>query len=331
MTKPRVIGDDGVRAAQRWFDARTVPADRFPLGAELLEAKRRAGSSIAVVIPARNEARTIGAIAGTLAGELLGGLVDELVVVDCGSSDRTAEIAGVAGARVHRLETILPEVPLLLGKGEALWRSLAVVDADLVCFVDGDIRDFDPRFVERLVAPLLADESLAFTKGFYRRPLRVDATLVPAAGGRVTELTARPLLNLCYPELAGFLQPLAGEMAARRDALHAVPFFTGYGVDVGLLIDLAATIGLDAMAQVDLEERVHRNRPLRELRAMATVIARTILRRAERDERLSVGAGFDRAVLLPGADGSIEVTDLAQQERPPMRDLAAPDADAASG
>ena len=330
MVGPRVIGDDGVRAAQRWFDARTFAADAFPLGAALRDAKQ--DTTISVVIPARNEARTIGAICRTISEQLVGSLVDELIVIDCGSVDRTAEIAAVAGARVHRLERILPDLPALLGKGEALWRSLAVVTSDIVCFVDGDIRDFDPRFIERLVAPLLDDASLAFTKGFYRRPLRVDATLVPAAGGRVTELTARPLLNICYPELAGFLQPLAGEMAARRDVLRAVPFFTGYGVDVGLLIDLADAVGLDAMAQVDLEERVHRNRPLRELRAMATVIARAILRRAERDGRLSVGGGFDRAILFPGADGSLEVTELLQEERPPMRDLLdPPEEDVASG
>lgn len=329
MTGPRSIDDEGVRAARRWFDARTFAADALPLGDALVAAKGDA--SVTVVIPARNEARTIGAICTTIGHELIGRLVDELVVIDCGSTDRTAEIAALAGARVHRLERILPDVPVILGKGEALWRSLAVIDTDLVCFVDGDIRDFDARFVERLVAPLLADRSIAFTKGFYRRPLRVDATLVPAAGGRVTELTARPLLNICYPELAGFLQPLAGEVAARLDALRAIPFFTGYGVDVGLLIDLAASVGLDAMAQVDLEERVHRNRPLRELRAMATVIARAILRRAERDGRMNVAGGFDRAILLPDADGSLEVTELLQEERPPMAELLERGDDVASG
>jgi glucosyl-3-phosphoglycerate synthase len=315
MLRPRAIDDERVRTAQRWFDARTITE---PVAAPTV-ADRNA--SVAVVIPARNEARTIGAICTSLTESKTQGLFDELIVIDCASSDRTAQIAELAGAQVHRIDRILPEIPSVIGKGEALWRSLAAVDSDIVCFVDGDIRNFDPMFIERLITPLLRDETLSFTKGFYRRPLRIGSTMVPAAGGRVTELTARPLLNLCYPELAGFLQPLAGEMAARTNVLRSVPFFTGYGVDVALLIDIAAHAGLDSMAQVDLEERVHRNRPLRELRAMATVIARAILSRAERDERLAISGGFERAVLLPGSDGSLDATDLVQLERPPMNRL----------
>jgi glucosyl-3-phosphoglycerate synthase len=277
---------------------------------------------VSVVIPARDEARTIGDIVGRIASELGERIVSELVVVDCDSSDRTAEIAEVAGARVERLPQILPDVPWVLGKGEALWRSLAVVEGDIVCFVDGDIRNFDGRFVSRLLAPLIADETLAFTKGFYRRPLRVETTLVPAAGGRVTELTARPLLNLLYPELAGFLQPLAGEYAGRREVLERLPFRTGYGVDVALLIDLLGQVGLDAMAQVDLDERVHRNRPLRQLRGMATTIVRAIAERADRDGRIKLGS-IPTTALLPDASAGLEITDLSEQDRPPMREVLA--------
>lgn len=308
-------GQSSVRA---WFDARTFHADALPEGTELAALKH--GASIAVVVPARNEARTIGPICRSIGDSLVGRLVDEVILIDCDSSDRTAEIAGIAGARVHRLERILPEIPPVIGKGDAMWRSLAVTDADIVCFLDGDVRDFDPRFVERLVAPLLQHPALAFTKGFYERPLRVDATLVPGAGGRVTELTARPLLNAFYPELAGFLQPLAGEMAARTSLLRELPFVTGYGVDVGLLIDIAATAGLDAMAQVDLEQRIHRNRSLRELRTTAAMVSRTILDRAERDGRIAMRAASEQLLLPDAADG-LEQVSVAQKERPAMREL----------
>lgn len=310
--------DAATLTAQRWAGSRTLTAPGASLE-DLAEQVRARRLKVSVVIPARDEARTIGDIVSLISAQLCDGVVSELVVIDCDSSDRTAEIAEVAGARVERLPQILPEIPWVLGKGEALWRSLAVVDGDIVCFVDGDIRNFDQRFVSRLVAPLIFDETLSFTKGFYRRPLRVETALVPAAGGRVTELTARPLLNLLYPELAGFLQPLAGEYAGRREVLEHLPFRTGYGVDVALLIDLLAEVGLDALAQVDLDERVHRNRPLRQLRGMATTIVRAIAERADRDGRLKLGV-VPTTALLPDAAASLEIADLAEQDRPPIRE-----------
>lgn len=310
---------DATLAAQRWAEQRTITGVSGDL-AELADVIASKRLRVSVVIPARDEAKTIGQIVQHICSSLGERIVHELVVVDCDSTDRTAEIAAVAGARVERLPSLLPDVPWRLGKGEALWRSLSTVDGDIVCFVDGDIRNFDERFIARLITPLVADESLEFTKGFYRRPLRVDAKLIPAAGGRVTELTARPLLNLCYPELAGFLQPLAGEYAGRRGVLESLPFRTGYGVDVALLIDLLGTVGLDSLAQVDLDERVHRNRPLRQLRAMATTIARTILERADRDGRVKL-SGDHRAALLPNADGGLDIVDLSEEDRPPMREL----------
>ena len=312
MPTPHVIAGARTPDVQRWFETRTYRAETMPRP----PAERR--ERVAVVIPARNEARTIGAICTVIAERLIPSLVDDLVVVDCDSTDRTAQIAAAAGATVVSARRVLPEVPWQLGKGEAMWRGLATVDADIVCFVDGDIKNFDERFVERLVTPLLADSTLAFTKGFYRRPLKTGTVTAPADGGRVTELTARPLLNLLYPELAGFLQPLAGEYAARTSAISAIPFLTGYGVDVAMLIDLLGTVGLEAMAQVDLDERVHRNRPLRELRAMATVVAEAVIRRAERDRRLSLETETDRPLLFPGPGTSLEMTLLPQEERPPI-------------
>lgn len=315
MNRPARLGEDRTEAARSWFATNTLSPD------DLTESEASPRASATVVIPARDEARTIGRICRTLAEEAIGTSIDYLLVIDCDSSDRTSQIAASNGARVLHVGDLVPDVPWVVGKGETLWRSLAAVDTDLVCFIDGDIRNFDTRFVTRLLAPLRDDEQICFTKGFYRRPLKEDGGLVPAAGGRVTELAARPLLNILYPELAGFLQPLAGEYAGRADHLRALPFFTGYGVDVGLLIDFAATYGLESMAQVDLDERVHRNRPLRELREMATVIADTILRRAHRDGRADLSRAFDGRTLLPGADGSLDVADVDQPERPPMGDV----------
>lgn len=275
-----------------------------------------------VLIPARDEAETIGEICGLLASDLMGSVIDEIVVIDCDSDDETAKIAFEAGARVEKVSEVLPETPWVLGKGEAMWRGLATVETDLVCFIDGDIRNFDKRFVERLITPLFNDATLGFTKGFYRRAFEDDSGLAVDQGGRVTELTARPLLNVFYPELAGFLQPLAGEYAGRTELLKRVPFLTGYGVDVGLLIDLFQQGGLQAMAQVDLIERVHRNRPLHELRMMASAIADAIIRRAQRDGRLHLDAAHERPVLLPGAGSSLEVSFLDQEDREPLNRIA---------
>lgn len=305
--------------AQRWYARNTVPSAATPGAAAL--AAMKGDATISVVLPAVNEGETVGAICRTIRDELMTAipLVDELVVIDGGSTDDTAQEAARNGAHVVTLSSILPEVPELRGKGESLWRSLAVTSGDIVVWIDADIRNFAPHFVTRLVSPLLHDEKVMFTKGFYRRPLQHGDVLEPTGGGRVTELLARPLLNAFFPELSGFVQPLSGEYAGRRAALQQVPFFTGYSVDAGLLIDLAHTVGLDAMVQVDLDERVHRNRSLRELSPMAYAIGQTVLRRAEELGRMKASIDFPAApLLMPCEDGTVKAIQVLETERPPM-------------
>ena len=227
--------------------------------AELEAAK--AGRTISVVLPALNEEETVGSVVETIT-PLLGGLVDELIVLDSGSTDDTEIRAVAAGARVISREIALPEVEPQAGKGEVLWRSLAAATGDIIVFVDSDLIDPDPTFVPKLVGPLLTTEGVHLVKGFYRRPLKVSGSEDANGGGRVTELVARPLLASLRPELSCLLQPLGGEYAGTRELLTSVPFAPGYGVEIGLLIDTYDRLGLDAIAQVNLGVRTHRNRPL---------------------------------------------------------------------
>lgn len=306
-----------LRQAAEWSARRTFAADASPSARELAALAR--GTSISVVLPALNEAPTVAAICRSIRTNLIDDvpLVDELLVIDGGSTDDTVALASAAGARVVRARDVLGEIPFAGGKGESLWRSLSVARGDIVVWIDADIRNFEPHFVTRLVAPLLTDADIAFVKGFYRRPLVQGAHVVPDGGGRVTELTARPLLRALFPELAEIRQPLAGEYAGRRDVLERLPFFSGYSVEVGLLIDLLGATGLDAIAQADLTERVHRNRPLRELAPMAAAIARTIMRRAEELGRV---APLDDVVAGHAAGAREEPSEL---ERPPLALLGA--------
>ena len=243
--------------------------------ARLVDVK--AGRTISLCLPARDEEDTVGAIVRAVRTELVDrhGLVDELLVVDDHSSDRTAAVAAQAGAVVVAADEILPSYGLGHGKGEALWKSLAASSGDLVVWCDADVRNFDPSFVVGLVGPLLTRADVGFVKGYYERPEGSGT-----GGGRVTELVARPVISLLCPQLAGFIQPLAGEYAGRRELLEQLPFVEGYGVDLGLLLDIERRFGLSAMAQVDLGERVHRNRPLDELSPQAMAVIQLALHRA---------------------------------------------------
>jgi len=267
---------------------------------DLVAAKGR--TRVSVCLPARDEEATVGPIVAAIRRHLVDdvALVDELLVVDDHSSDRTAAIAAEAGARVIRTTDGQ-------GKGEALWTSMLASDGDLIVWCDADVREFDIGFVVGLLGPLLTQPRVDFVKGFYERPLndRQDG------GGRVTELVARPLVALLFPELGGIVQPLSGEYAGRRDVLERLPFVQGYGVDLGLLIDVARLVGTEAIAQVDLGVRLHRNRPLGELSPQAMAVMQTALRRAGLD---SVGAS---AVLTRPGEPPVRV-DVA--ERPPPAD-----------
>jgi glucosyl-3-phosphoglycerate synthase len=267
-----------------WFGSRTFHYSQFEPVAALRAAKERLGLTISVCLPTRNEAATIGPIVRAMRRSLLerSRLIDEIVVVDAGSADDTAAIAAAEGAAVFTEHQLLPEVAPGTGKGEALWKSLHACTGDLLCFIDSDIRNFHPRFVSGLLGPLLHDPGLVYVKAFYERPIREGNGLRPSGGGRVTELLARPLLNLFWPELGGIVQPLAGEYAGRREALEAIPFTTGYGVELGLLVDIAARYGMDTIAQVDLERRVHRNHDVQALSRMSFgILQAAMLRLAE--------------------------------------------------
>ncbi|HXD54147.1 MAG TPA: glucosyl-3-phosphoglycerate synthase [Solirubrobacteraceae bacterium] len=256
--------------------------------AERIAAEREA--SVAVCLPARECAATVGAIVRAL-GELReAGALDEIVVIDAASVDGTAEIAAGAGARVLQEADLLAGCGPVLGKGDAMWRSLAAVEADVICFLDADTEDFSAHFATGLLGPLLCEPGVDFVKAFYRRPLASDAEKPGEGGGRVNHLTARPALATFYPELAEVRQPLAGEIAARRELLTSLPFATGYGVEIAMLIDVWRAVGLGRMAQVDLEEHRNPHQSLAALAPMAATVLATIARRLEADGRLTGGA-----------------------------------------
>ncbi|KIF02396.1 glucosyl-3-phosphoglycerate synthase [Streptomyces sp. RSD-27] len=302
---------------ERWLADRSWSAADRPLD-QLLERKRAAGTTVSVVLPALDEEATVGEIVEVIRRDLIEGLpvplVDELVVVDSGSSDRTAEVAAKAGARVVHRDEILPRIPAVRGKGEVLWRSLLATTGEVVCFVDADLRDFSSAFVSGIVGPLLTDPQVQFVKAMYDRPLG-DA---PGQGGRVTELVARPLLNLHWPQLAGFVQPLGGEYAVRRSLLERLPFPVGYGVELGLLVDALHTVGLDALAQVDVGVRLHRHQNGQALGRMAAAIYRTAQLRLSRAHLVRPElTQFER-----GPDGFVPRTyPVDTEERPPMLEI----------
>ncbi|HEY1486341.1 MAG TPA: glucosyl-3-phosphoglycerate synthase [Micromonosporaceae bacterium] len=298
--------------AASWFGRRTSTWTDWPV-ARLQAAKGT--TKVSVVLPALDEEPTVGEIvAGIVALRDATGLVDEVFVIDSGSQDATAAVAAAAGATVRHRDDILPTLGSQPGKGEVLWKALAVTSGDILVYIDADLTDFRETFVTGLLGPLLTDPTVRLVKAFYDRPL-LDSS--PAGGGRVTELAARPLLNAYFPELSGVVQPLAGEYAARRDLLESLPFAAGYGVETGLLIDAAREYGLDAIAQVDLGARTHGHQDTAALGRMSATILATVLSRATPDHPLwNTLTQFRR-----DASGHIEpiTQPTTWPERPPMR------------
>jgi glucosyl-3-phosphoglycerate synthase len=290
-------------SAERWAKARTFHHSVYP--AERIAAERR--QSVSVCLPARECAATVGEVVTACLKLVEQGVLDEVVVVDAASRDGTAEAAAAAGARVLQEAELMPSQGRVLGKGDAMWRALGSLEGELICFLDADTQRFSSSFVTGLLGPLVCEPRASFVKAFYRRPLLAAGEPPGEGGGRVNHLTARPALSLFYPELGEVRQPLAGEVAARRELLESVPFVTGYGVEVAMLIDVWRQVGLDGMAQVDLDEHDNPHQPLAALAPMARTVLATIARRLREDGLLEE---------IPGAGE-------APVERPPLVGLEA--------
>ncbi len=314
-------------AMERWFAANTFDAREFDDLDGLLALKRAGGTTISLGLPALNEEATIGREIEVLRRTLIQDvpLLDEIVVIDSGSDDGTADVARRLGVPTYHHAQILPEHGAGSGKGEALWKSLHVLQGDLIVWVDTDIRDIHPRFVYGLLGPLLREPRIGYVKAYYRRPLKVGQRHYETGGGRVTELTARPLLNLLFPELSAVIQPLAGEYAGRREVLEQLPFFTGYGVEIGLLIDVLAAFGLDRIGQVNLGSRAHRNRDLTSLSMMAFSIVQVVMRRLGQRACAPLDDLMNTTMKLVSLeDGpSLEAREMRERERPPIATIAA--------
>jgi glucosyl-3-phosphoglycerate synthase len=291
-------------AVEAWAKARTF--HHSPYSAQRIASERT--HSVSVCLPARECAQTVGEIVAALVALREAGAIDEVAVVDAASTDGTAAVAGRAGATVWQEAELMPAFGPVLGKGDAMWRALSVLDGELVCFLDADTEGFSAHFATGLLGPLVCEPRVSFVKAFYRRPLRQEGVTDADAdgGGRVNRLTARPALALFYPELAGVRQPLAGEVAARRELLEGLPFATGYGVEIAMLIDVWRKLGLDGIAQVDLDEHRNRHQPLSALEPMARTVLATIASRLEQEGRL---------VDVEGREADVA---LAPVERPPL-------------
>jgi glucosyl-3-phosphoglycerate synthase len=265
--------------------------------------------TVTVCIPTRETAATIEPIVRAVAGLREAGLVDQLLVVDADSVDGAAAIARAAGAEAVAEADLLPDFGPVLGKGDAMWRALSAAEGEIVVYLDGDVWDFGPHYVTGLLGPLIQSAEVELVKAFYRRPLTIDSVEIEDDGGRVTELTAKPLLELLAPELAAFRQPLAGECAARRSLLEAIPYATGYGVEIAMLVDVWRRIGLDRMAQVDLGSKRNSHQTLAALGGMAREVVEALLRRLE-------GIGEGAGAVAPAAAWA-----PALELRPPLRDV----------
>jgi nucleotide-binding universal stress UspA family protein len=308
---------------ERWFGESNFHHGEFSDLRRLVQLKEKQGVTVSLVLPTLNEEETIGPIVRRAMREMVGRvpLLDEVLVIDSASTDRTCELAEAEGARVVRHPDVLARYGTFVGKGEALWKSLFETTGDIVVWADTDVRNWHQRMVYGTLGPLLHEPRLQYVKGYYQRPIVQEGVLKEGGGGRVTELVARPLINLFYPELSGLIQPLSGEYAGRRSLLETIPFFTGYAVEIGHLIDVAERVGIEGLGQVDLERRVHRNQELEGLSRMSFVILQAVIKRLEERRKARLFAELGSTMKLPRSGHgrlSLEVIELADQERPPM-------------
>jgi hypothetical protein len=307
----------------KWFAENTFSSEEFEEIERLVALKWKQGLTISLGLPTLNEEATVGKVITTVRKRLVEEfpLLDEIVLIDSGSTDYTVEIARELGIPVYQHSEILPEYLSFRGKGEALWKSLYALQGDLIAWIDTDIVNIHPRFVYGVLGPLLQRDTIQYVKGFYRRPLQVGESLQAGGGGRVTELVARPLINLFYPELSGIVQPLSGEYAGRRSALESVPFYTGYGVEIGLLLDLVERYGVSGIAQVDLRRRVHHNQPLGALSQMSFAILQVFIDHLEKRQRVDLLREMNRTMKIIRYEPerySLEELSISDKPRPPM-------------
>lgn len=310
----------------KWFAENTYNANEFENLKELLALKQRQKVTVSLALPALNEDDTVGKVITTARRELMERvpLLDEIVLIDSNSRDKTRDIARKLGVPVYIHQEELPNYGARTGKGEALWKSLYLTQGDIVLWIDTDIVNIHPRFIYGILGPLLLRPDIVFVKGYYRRPITVNGKSQSSGGGRVTELTARPLLNLFYPELSGVIQPLSGEYGGRRAALEHMPFSSGYGVETGLLIDIFEKYGINAIGQVDLLERVHHNQQLESLSKMSFAIIQTVVRRLERRYGRNILEDVNKSMKLIRYDQDtlyLDVNEIAELERPAMMEI----------
>jgi glucosyl-3-phosphoglycerate synthase len=290
----------------------------------LVDLKEKKGLRISLAFPTLNEEGTIAKEVLVLKTELMDRvpLGDEIAVIDSGSTDKTREIAAKYGAKVYVSEDILGSYGSFRGKGENLWKSLYVLRGDIIVWIDADIANIDPKFLYGLVGPLLEHDGIGYVKAFYRRPIHSQGGLTPSGGGRVTEILIRPLFSLFYPELAELIQPLSGEYAGRRSILEQIPFSVGYGVEVGHLIDIYHKFGPEVFAQVDMDQRIHRNQSIEALSRMSYGVIATFLDRLEKygEAKILKSLGDAHIALMATESGQELVTSsISTTERPPMR------------
>ncbi len=308
-----------------WLNKNTFHHKDFSDLKELIKLKKKQNVSISLILPALNVEATLPLITSTMKNKLVEEcpLLDEIIVLDSRSSDKTAEIAKKMDIPVYNDDEILPSLEPANGKGEALWKSLFVSKGDIVVWIDSDIENIHPRFVYGLVGPLLKCPEIGFVKGYYKRPLKTKNIVEPTGGGRVTEILVRPFLNLFYPELTGFVQPLAGETAGRRDLLESVSFYTNYAVETSLLINIWQKYGLNKMAQVNLETRIHHNQPLTELGKMSFAILQALFDLLE-ENVLTLKKEFSslfRSVKWEDGEFSFTESEVKVKKRPPMIEI----------
>ncbi len=310
----------------RWLQTNTFHHSQFWDLMRLIEEKERQGLTVSLCIPTLNEEKTIGKELVLFRSELMDRypLLDELAVIDSGSTDRTLEVAAAFGADVYLSSDILPQLGNKRGKGENLWKAIYQLNSDIICYVDADIKNIHPRFAYGLIAPLIYQPAIKYVKAFYDRPLATSNEIRPSGGGRVTEILVRPLFSLFFPELTALIQPLSGEYAVRREVLERIPFPIGYGVETSHLIDVYSEWGLEAFAQTDLDRRVHRHQPTRDLGKMAFGILRAFFSRLR-----SRGIVPDLPPLTPllrqfqvqGREYEQVIFELREEERPPMIEI----------